>query len=348
MAALYHVFLFCSTVTYARAAVSTGKTFFSGILIIMADPIALPPGVALGIIAFLLSLLPAGFFMWLWYLRRSDRSIPALPIALAFGAGLVSVIPAFWLEDFSERLWYIMSPETAHYFAGAVLPLRTLRDVLLPAVGTFLIVATVEEGIRYLIMRVWLYRSKLVDQVSDGLFMGVAIGLGFATLENTIYFLMLFQQGNFDTLVFVFFLRFLISTLAHVSFAGLMGALIARGMFDIYNARRYYLLAFFLPWFLHGLFDLLLGLGLVLHAVLLLIPPLVVFFYWTQKREFFAIYRKDGKLLAAAQAPEQAKELRAVQQILKTMDSPWNKGAPWLSQTKSYRKVLDAMKRNES
>lgn len=313
----------------------------------MTGEVLLPHGLALGIIAFLLSLLPAGFFIYLWYLRNRDRSVPAWSIALAFVTGMFLVIPAFQLEDISERLWRIISPSTAHFFAGPILPIQSWIDVLLPAIGTFVVVATVEEGLRYIVMRVWLKYSTLVDQVFDGLLLGLAVGLGFATLENTLYFLGLFREGSYDTLVFVFFLRFMISTLAHVSFAGLMGTLVTQGYFDFFRSRQYYVLAFMIPWFLHGLYDLLLGINFGLYAVILLIPPLAVFIYWTQRRDFSIIHRKDGKLLAVAEVP-QTQEARAIEKVLKTFESPWNKQAPWLKQSRAYRKILEGLSRDES
>lgn len=313
----------------------------------MAEVITLPPGVALGIIAFLLSLLPAGFFIWLWYLRHRDRSIKSSAIGLAFLTGMALVIPSFRLEDLAHRAWQTFWPQTSHYFAGAVLPITSWSDILLPALGTFAIVAALEEGLRYGVMRVWLRRSRTINQVFDGLLIGLAIGLGFATLENTIYFLDQFRQSTYDTLVFVFFLRFLISTLAHISFAGLMGTLVAQGVFSIFSPRGYYLSAFFVPWFLHGLYDLLLGIGHGIYAVLLLVPPLLVLVYWMQRREFFIIHRKDGKLLAAAEA-SQTNEMKAVQKVLRTEDSPWNKGAPWLSQSKSFRRLTDILQDEQS
>ncbi|MEX1112131.1 MAG: PrsW family intramembrane metalloprotease [Candidatus Andersenbacteria bacterium] len=311
----------------------------------MADIAVFSPQVALGIIAFLLSLLPAGFFIWLWYLRHHHRSVKPGAVASAFALGLASVPLAFLLEDQADRNWERFFPATSHYFEGPILPLQNWWDILFPAIGTFLVVAVVEEGIRYLIMRVWFKRSKKVDQVFDGLVIGVAIGLGFATLENTLYFRSLFTEGSYNALVFVFFLRFMISTLAHISFGGLMGALIARGVFSLYTSRTYFLAAFFIPWFVHGLFDLLLGINFGLYAVLILVPPLLVLVYWTQRRDFFIIHRRNGNFLEQEEAP-QSREVQAVQQVLKTMDSPWNKDAPWLSRSTSYRKVLDAMKKS--
>lgn len=306
----------------------------------MAEAIVLPPGLSLAIIAFLLALLPAGLFLWMWYLRRHDRPVPGQMVALAFGIGLALVVPAFWLEDTARDGWRVVSPGTAHYFEGAVLPLLSVRDVLLPALATFLIVALAEEGLRYAVLRVWIRRSAYVDQVFDGMVLGVAVGIGFATLENTVYFLNLFQQGSFDTLVFVFFLRFLISTLAHVSFGGLMGALIARGVFDLYRPRAYFRLAFFLPWLLHGLYDLLLGVNQSLYAVLVLLPAVGTLLVWSNRREFLTVQRKDGRFLVQGESPHTG-ETPLMKKLASSFRSPWNQYAPWMGEAKMRRAILN-------
>lgn len=307
----------------------------------MAEPISLPPGVAFAVIAFLLSLLPAGLFIWLWYLRRSDRPVASGLVAAAFAAGMVLVAPAFQLESLLSDVWYDVSPSTAHYFAGAVLPLQGLRDVFLPALGTFLVVATVEEGLRYLTLSVWLRRSRRVDQVFDGLVLGIAMGLGFATVENTLYFLNLFQQGSFDTLIFVFFLRFMVSTLAHISFGGLMGVLLIRGLFQIYQParQRFLLAAFLIPWFLHGLYDLFLGINQTVYAVLLLLPPLLALVMWMSRPDFFVIAREGRRVLVNPRAPE-SRTAQVMRAFFKQFDSPWNRHAPWLRERRVRTAVM--------
>lgn len=308
----------------------------------MEEVITLPPGVALGIIAFLLSLLPAGLFIWLWYLRRTDRPVRATAVALAFGGGLGLVLLAFWLERWAVRIWEALWPATSHYFNGPVLPLTSVFDVLLPALAMFLVVALVEEGLRYRLLKWWFHYSRAVDQVFDGLVLGVAAGLGFATLENTLYFLALFQQGNVNTLVFVFFLRFMISTLAHITFGGLMGVLLTRGLFSMYHQRRYFQQAFFLPWLGHGLFDLLLGLNLSIYAVLLLLVPLMVLVRWSSRRDFLVISKKHGRLLIFEEAPV-TRESRLLGQFLRQFESPWNKYAPWLSLRRRQRQLIQEL-----
>ena len=294
----------------------------------MAEPIVLPPGVAIGILAFLLALLPAGLFLWLWYLRRHDRPVPARVVIGGLVLGMLLVAPAYYLELWAPQLWERVSPGTVHYLDGAILPIQTISDVLLPAIGTFLIVALVEEGLRYLALVVWFRKSKNIDQVFDGLLVGLAAGLGFATVENAIYFFSLFSTGQFNTLVFVFFLRFIISTLAHISFGGIMGVLLARGFFSVYRSGWLYAQAFFLPWFLHGLYDWLLGVNQTLYAVLLLLLPLWMLVAWMSKREFFAIQRSDsGQLLPSQQAPKDVLKKTAHQ---RKTDNPWNRNAPWV------------------
>lgn len=306
----------------------------------MTQGIILPPGVSIAIIAFLLSLLPASLFMWLWYLRRTDRSVAASSVALAFLLGLGLVPLAFFAEQYAAQTWQNLSPATFLYFSGSALPLQSLKDVGLAALGTFGIVAVIEEGLRYVVLRVWLTRSRVVDQVFDGLVIGIAMGIGFATLENTIYFWQQLQAGQLDTLVFIFFLRFLISTLAHISFGGLMGTLLTRGVFSLYNPRRYLLLAFWLPWCMHGLYDLFLSLEMSSYAILLLLPALIVLIAWAQRREFFIIHRKDGRLLVFQEAP-QRHQAQAVRQFLKQFESPWNTYAPWLNERRKRGQLLD-------
>ena len=308
------------------------------------ESLALPTGYAFVIIAFLLSLLPAGLFLWLWYLRRHDRPVPSSIIGVAFFIGMGLVWPAFRFEELASLLWYRLSPGTAHNFVGAALPLQSTSDVLLPALGTFLIVAAIEEGLRYIVLYLWLRRSRDVDQVFDGLVVGISMGLGFATIENTLYFLDLIVQGSFDTLVFVFFLRFLISTLAHISFGGLMGALVAQGVFHLFPPRRYLLLGFLVPWFMHGLYDLLLGIDQSVYAVIMLLPLLMVLVSWTGRRDFFAIARERGRVLTIQQPPV-TQEAVVLRRVFKQFESPWNKYAPWLRERRVRYTLLRDLER---
>ena len=139
-----------------------------------------------------------------------------------------------------------------------------------------------------------------------------------------------------------FFLRFLISTLAHVGFGGLMGGLLTRGVFQIYQPQRFRLLvlAFVLSWFLHGLYDLLLGINQTMYAVLLLLPPLLTLVVWMGKREYFLIERNlEGKVLVQKHVAESSGS-KIMNQYFSDRDSPWNKNAPWLREKRLRYTVL--------
>jgi RsiW-degrading membrane proteinase PrsW (M82 family) len=143
----------------------------------MAEVITLPPGVALSVLAFLLSLVPAGLFLWLWYLRRQDRTVPAGPVAIGLVSGMILVAPAFYLETWVAQLWETYFPATVHYFQGTFLPVQSWSDILLPAAGTFLVVAMIEEGLRYILLLGWFKVSHQMDQVFDGLVIGTVLEL---------------------------------------------------------------------------------------------------------------------------------------------------------------------------
>lgn len=119
-----------------------------------------------------------------------------------------------------------------------------------------------------------------------------------------------------------------------------MGTFLARGIFSMYNPRRYLLQAFFITWFCHGLYDLLLSLNLSSYAILLLVPPLVVLTVWSNRRDFFIVGRKNGQLLVFEEAPA-SRQSQALRRFFRKMDSPWNIHAPWLNERRRHGQLLD-------
>ena len=115
---------------------------------------------------------------------------------------LLSVVPAFGLAAY---IWYadVTTSEPLSLlvgtfmlgvlFAGFAAILNTLASVvtLVPVVGMalffYLVVAPVEETVKWLAIRLYAYRSDRFDAVVDGAVYGAMAGLGFATIENAIY-----------------------------------------------------------------------------------------------------------------------------------------------------------------
>ena len=146
-----------------------------------------------------------GFF-WLWFVVRLDRfRRPSLRIiGLTFAAGMLSTVPAGFINAFTV--------DNAVFEAGA--SLSALAVTMLLAVGP------VEELSKYLAVRWSGFRSLYLEDTSDGLVLGAAAALGFASVENVGYVLAFGPE--------VMVLRAPLSSVGHVVFASAWAVGLAR------------------------------------------------------------------------------------------------------------------------
>ncbi|MFB6170478.1 MAG: PrsW family intramembrane metalloprotease [Haloarculaceae archaeon] len=115
----------------------------------------------------------------------------------------LSIVPAFVL---AAAIWYLdpterepLRPLATTFLLGvlfasfaAVLNTVLMQGFrLLPVVGMFLlfflVVGPLEETVKWLAVRIHAYRTPAFDSVVDGMVYGAVAGLGFATIENSIY-----------------------------------------------------------------------------------------------------------------------------------------------------------------
>lgn len=249
------------------------------------------------VLAGLLSLLPVVVLFWAYYLRERAPSVPGRVVAKFFALGMVVVAPAVLIERLVFFSVQNFSPVATSALFAESYSLATVQELLLAITISFGVVALAEEAVRFVLLRFLVRQTPEVDQIVDGLQVGVASGIGFAFIENTLYFLRLLERLDFDTLAVVFFLRFLISTFGHISFGGIMGYNLARAMANPLERRGRLLRAFLLPWAIHGLFDLFLSIQLPGYTVILLLIPL--FSLWTLYRHprLSERFRLHGRLL---------------------------------------------------
>jgi len=115
-----------------------------------------------------LSVVPA--LVLVWYVWRSDVTMrePLELLAVTFALGFL--------------------------FAGFAAIVNSALQSTFAAVGLagtvlffFLVVGPVEETVKWLAVRLYAYRSGRFDAVVDGAVYGAVAGLGFATIENSIY-----------------------------------------------------------------------------------------------------------------------------------------------------------------
>ncbi|OHA24296.1 MAG: hypothetical protein A3B11_02350 [Candidatus Taylorbacteria bacterium RIFCSPLOWO2_01_FULL_44_26] len=149
------------------------------------------------IYAVLAGLVPS--FIWLaFWLREDTRPEPRFMIALCFVSGALAVIPAIFLEK---------------YIAGIV------SDNSL----TYSLWAMTEEVIKLFVIALVALQSDYNDEPIDAMIYCVAVALGFAALENSLFILGPLANGDVVASVVNGSLRFIGATLVHVVSSSLIG-----------------------------------------------------------------------------------------------------------------------------
>ncbi|MFC7134182.1 MULTISPECIES: PrsW family intramembrane metalloprotease [Salinibaculum] len=121
------------------------------------------------------------------------------------GLALVSIVPAlaltgyFWYGDPTRRepvellaITFLLSLLFASFAAivnSLFAPAFELFGIVGLALFFFVVVAPVEETVKWLAVRVHAYKTDSFDTVVDGVVYGAVAGLGFAAIENLVYIL---------------------------------------------------------------------------------------------------------------------------------------------------------------
>jgi RsiW-degrading membrane proteinase PrsW (M82 family) len=271
------------------------------------DSLSLSDAISIVIIAALLSLLPVVILLWIYYVRQKQPSVSGTSVAKFFAMGIVCVGVSVLLEKGVYSLWGFLSPGTVDLFFSENIIIDSFFAILLAGLISFGVISLVEEGSKFFFMRFLVRRMTDIDQIIDGVQLGIALGLGFAFLENTLYFLKLFRSFEFDTLVIVFFLRFLISTVGHICFGGFMGYYLTRAKFHVTEKRAFSRKAFLYPFLMHGFFDFLLAIQLSFYNVILLSVPVLILWLWWHDERLFHIYVLNGKSLLSPLSSQEKK-----------------------------------------
>lgn len=168
-----------------------------------------------------------------WVLLR-DRARPEPPGAVlkAVAFGLLAAIPAIVVEPFVD------------------LPSEFFPRPLDAAWRAFAVAALVEEGLKFALVKLWIFRSKNFDEAMDGIVYTMCVSLGFAFVENALY-------GYADR--WILLVRAFTAVPMHAAAAGLMGwrlglARVERDR-DPALARRHAFAGLGLAVLVHGLYD---------------------------------------------------------------------------------------------
>lgn len=227
--------------------------------------------VSFTLLALLLSLLAAVFWWYFFKQRSSQLTTKNSSILQLFIVGLVMVIPLALVESSVVSLLPSNFQDILFINTGELTPVRA--GVI--ALVMFFVAALLEEVSKFYFLKKIMPHHE-IDQVIDSIKFGVAIGIGFAIVENALFLLAPFAAHDYISVATTFFLRFFFSTLAHAVYSGIAGYYLGRAKFEPWKRKQNIALALFLPIMAHGLFNTLLLVGLGFYAL----PLILILFFW--------------------------------------------------------------------
>jgi len=157
---------------------------------------------------------PALALLLFFYARDRYRKEPLWQLLVTFLLGAAILIPAAVSSIALQRFtgWNSSTSNLLHLFLGALL-----------------IVGLVEEGWKFVVVRVYSYVQRDFDEPYDGIMYAVSASLGFATVENLLYVL----GGGLR----VGLLRALLAVPGHAFYAVLMGYFLGEAKFTATRLR---------------------------------------------------------------------------------------------------------------
>ena len=190
--------------------VGIGLTIFAVVflsLIVIAITFA-SVGIGPAIVAAVVAFTPAIIYLFplIWLDRYDPEPLWLLALAFAWGA-LVAVLVSVVVNTFIGVAVTLSVSEDAGQLAGAVISAPIFEE------GS--------KGLGLLILLVFFRRY--FDDILDGIVFGGVIALGFATVENVMYYGSALGEGGLAAMLFLFVLRGVLSPFAHVTFTAMTG-----------------------------------------------------------------------------------------------------------------------------
>ena len=146
-------------------------------------------------------ILPALLWLWFWLKEDNLHPEPRSFIGITFLGGGLIVIIAMIIEKI---------------VAGMDFDNTTL----------YILLATIEESIKFLLILVIVFNSKYVDEPIDIIIYSITVALGFAAIENTLFILSPLNDGDIAKGIITGNMRFIGATLVHIVSSASIGFMI--------------------------------------------------------------------------------------------------------------------------
>ncbi|MFH0831194.1 MAG: PrsW family intramembrane metalloprotease, partial [Parcubacteria group bacterium] len=242
-------------------------------------------------LAIFLGFAPVVFYGWLFFLRRKKKfqqgRQPTTLLTMMFLGGVAAVVFAFFSERYLIRF---LPPEFSYCVSNSPFcQTNSPSTIGILAFATFLIVAPVEEGFKFLSAFFISFRSPQFTRVIDGAKYGIAVALGFASAENALYLFTSLRELDLNTVASTFLLRFALSSPAHLFYSGLFGYYLGRAQFTQYRRWRLIATGLFFAVVAHGLYDFVLFSKVGFYAIFLLVVLFAVLYFVFKSPQNFAV-----------------------------------------------------------
>lgn len=202
-------------------------------------------------------ILPVVF--WFWFFRKQDRAEPEPKKLLfkVFLGGAIVVVLASILEGVIESVFFPeISAKLAQSTSGGIEDFIGSPAEFFGFLAIYFLAGPVEEFMKFFVMKILVYRKIVFNQVADGVVYGVTIALSFSLIENSIYFMNIWEEmlltPNFVAIVVV---RGVITTMLHVLAAAIMGLYLGRAKFSKENHAKIMLKGVFIAALVHGTYN---------------------------------------------------------------------------------------------
>ena len=153
-----------------------------------------------------------------------------MSVIVSVGILIFTAFLIFWLEvllghespfHYAQKMEKVLESPFLFVFLGLIVGLIAYSSAFQwgAYVWTFIMVGMMEEYVKYLVLR--LANDDKIKTPNDVISFAIMTALGFAFIENIIYFARLWEQGIFsaEKLTLIVALRSTVSVLAHVGFS---------------------------------------------------------------------------------------------------------------------------------
>ncbi|TKC19740.1 glutamic-type intramembrane protease PrsW [Robertmurraya kyonggiensis] len=187
-----------------------------------------------------------------FYLKDEYDSEPISVVFRAFMIGALLVFPIMFIQ-------YVLDVE------------HIVHSDLIHA---FFSISFLEEFFKWFILIYTVYQHVEFDEPYDGIVYGVAVSLGFATVENIFY---LIANGLEYALS-----RALLPVSSHALFGVIMGFYLGKGKFSKSHKSRWIIFSLMFPFLFHGVYDYIL---ITFENWLIYMLPFMIFLWWLALRK---------------------------------------------------------------